>query len=164
MIPSDQQSKESKRRGLPGGRNAVWGTRVDGARRPLPAGFPVKCRSYILYIYTLKCKYANHDLYHLSFLKKMRLIMALRNPRRPTVSEGRDRGLSESVLYATSGQRVATQRHHWARVNYHVVASKFRGRDSTARRQKRKRPQARLGRLPTRWNLADWAWSKSHQS
>ena len=69
---------------------------------------------------------------------EIRLIKALRNRRAPTVSEGRYRGMAESVPYAACGQRAATLRPRWARANEHVVASKFRGTGATAQRLKAK--------------------------
>ena len=41
---------------------------------------------------------------------EIRLAKALRNPRAPTLSEDRSRGMAESASHAASGQRASTQR------------------------------------------------------
>ena len=77
------------------------------------------------------------------FLKHADIVLCmyctvLGNPRAPTPSEGRYRGMADSAPYAACGQQAATQRHRWARANEQVVASTFRGGGATARRQTRK--------------------------
>ena len=90
--------------------------------------------------YSFSLEKQNHGLRRSSCLE-IRLIKALRNPRAPTVSEGRYLGMVDSASYATCGHRAATQRHRWARANGHVVASKFQGGGATARPQTRELPE-----------------------
>ena len=82
----------------------------------------------------------------------------------PTVSEGRYRGMTDSVSYADSRQRATSQRNRGVRANEHVAASKPRGGDSTKKERSILRISwARPGRRPvileTRWpGRADVAW------
>ena len=92
--------------------------------------------------------------FHLSCLET-RLIKALRNQRVPAVSAGRYRGMADCASYAACGQRAATQRHRW------LWPRNFEGEEpqlEDKRENNLRMTQARPGRRPARWKLANRAW------
>ena len=91
----------------------------------------------------------------------IRLIKALRNPRAPTVSEGRYRGMADSASYATCGHRAATQDTAGRGLTSTLWPPNFEKQEPQLEDKSEndlRISQARSGRRPARWNLVDRAW------